>query len=286
MAHKVFLAFVAFMALTALAVITIHGWGYYLSPVDQRPFRPDYNEMKPSSNYSHGLGIIGSAFVTIGVATYSTRKRVRRLWKLGKLSAWLEFHIALCLLGPILVVYHTTFKAGGIAATSLWCMVSVASSGIVGLFLYGQMPRNIKGIEMTDAQIKAEVDGLTEILLQSKYGKHMVREIDGFLGSIERPRTIIQGLVAIYRLFSGRTMIKRFVHAMIAQWNLPEQESKEVYKAAVARTTLQQRTIVLEQVSKIFNYWHAIHVPFTVIMFLTLAAHVTVTILLGYHWIF
>jgi hypothetical protein len=35
-----------------------------------------------------------------------------------------------------------------------------------------------------------------------------------------------------------------------------------------------------------FYYWHAIHFPFSIIMFLTLAAHVTVAILLGYTWIF
>jgi hypothetical protein len=59
-----------------------------------------------------------------------------------------------------------------------------------------------------------------------------------------------------------------------------------MFRAASARTTLVQKTILLAQVEKMFFYWHAIHLPFTIIMFITLAAHVGVTIFLGYRWIF
>jgi len=44
--------------------------------------------------------------------------------------------------------------------------------------------------------------------------------------------------------------------------------------------------VLLTQMERLFFYWHAVHLPFTVIMFITLAAHVIVTVLLGYRWIF
>lgn len=119
MAHKVLLAFLMFITVAAVVAVGINGFGYYTTPLPQRPFLPEYRTMKPSGNYSHGLGIVGAAMITIGVAMYSTRKRVRSLWNLGKLSRLLEIHIFLCLLGPILVVYHTTFKAGGELPTEL-----------------------------------------------------------------------------------------------------------------------------------------------------------------------
>ena len=139
-----------------------------LTPLAERPFREDYGTMKPSGNYSHGLGIVGSLMIIIGVTTYSTRKRVRRLWNIGRLSLWLEFHIFLCLLGPILVVYHTTFKAGGIASITLWTMLSVVASGVIGRFLYVQIPRNMKGAELTEQEIAGELDRLAEIVEQAK----------------------------------------------------------------------------------------------------------------------
>jgi hypothetical protein len=44
--------------------------------------------------------------------------------------------------------------------------------------------------------------------------------------------------------------------------------------------------MLLLQIEKLFYYWHAIHLPFTAIMFVTLALHVGVAIWLGYTWIF
>jgi hypothetical protein len=286
MAHRVFVLFLVFMSLSAMLAIGVRGFGYYATPIPERAFRSDYVVMKPSGSYSHGLGIIGASMITIGVATYSSRKRIRQLWSLGRLSWWLEFHITLCLLGPVLVVYHTTFKAGGVAAISLWCMLSVVASGVIGRFLYVQIPRNMKGLELSEGQIQAELDRLGVALASTPLGTHLIREIDGFIASIRKPETMWQGLWALVSLYRGRRMVRRFVTAMIRRGNLPVREAQKVYQAAIARTVLQQRAIVFEQIGRMFHYWHVIHLPFTVIMFLTLAAHVLVTILLGYRWIF
>lgn len=286
MAHRVFVVFLVFMSLSAVLAISVRGLGYYTTPVAERAFRNDYAVMKPSGTYSHGLGIIGASMISIGVATYSSRKRIRALWSLGRLSWWLEFHIALCLLGPFLVVYHTTFKAGGVAAISLWCMLSVVASGVIGRFLYVQIPRNMKGLELSEGQIQVELDRLGETLSATALGRHLIREIDGFIASLPKPETMWQGLTALVSLYWGRRMVRRFVTAMIRRGNLPAREAQKVYHAAITRTMLQQRAIVFEQIGRMFHYWHVIHLPFTVIMFLTLAAHVLVTIMLGYRWIF
>lgn len=141
MAHRFFGLFLLLLALTAAVVLTLNGWDYYFASAEDRVFMPEHRAMRPSGDLSHGLGIIGATMITVGVVMYSTRKRVNALWNLGKLSVWLEIHITLCLLGPILVLYHSTFKSGGIAAISLWAMLSVAGSGIIGRFLYVWIPR-------------------------------------------------------------------------------------------------------------------------------------------------
>jgi hypothetical protein len=37
---------------------------------------------------------------------------------------------------------------------------------------------------------------------------------------------------------------------------------------------------------QIFHYWHVVHLPFSVIMFVILLIHVAVTVAFGYTWIF
>jgi len=274
------------ISLSAVAVLAIRGFDYYSSPVEQRAFRADHGTMKASGSYSHGLGILGSAMITIGVITYSSRKRIRRLWKLGMLSRWLEFHITLCLLGPILVIYHTTFKTGGIAAISLWCMVSVATSGIIGRYLYSLMPRNIKGAELSDQQMQEELDRMGEVLGASKHGGQLMAAMDGFYNSITPPESITQTVLVLIKLQQSKGQIRRAIRRVAGTHGLSHVQSRQIRDAAWGRSSLMQKMTVLKQVERLFHYWHVIHLPFSLIMFLTLGAHVVVTILLGYHWIF
>ncbi len=286
MAHKVFIAFLLMVGLTALIGVSIRGVEYYLTPISDRAFRTDYAEMKPSGTYSHGLGIIGAGMITLGVATYSSRKRVRNLWNLGKLSSWLEFHIFLCLLGPVLVVYHTTFKAGGIAAICLWSMLSVAASGIIGRFLYVLIPRNIKGSELSASQINQEFDRLGTALRESEVGTSLMKVIDSSFAAVQRPSTFAETVKTFFQLMRVKRRVKNSTRRLLAESHLPHASARTLYKAASSRASLIQRSVILLQVEKLFYYWHAIHLPFTIMMFITLAVHVSVALWLGYRWLF
>jgi hypothetical protein len=104
----------------------------------------------------------------IGVSSYMIRKRSRRLHKVGILKHWLEFHIFLCTLGPILVLFHTSFKFGGIVAISFWSMVAVFLSGIIGRFIYIRIPRTIEGRELTLNEVRKLNTGLAEAALERR----------------------------------------------------------------------------------------------------------------------
>jgi hypothetical protein len=242
--------------------------------------------MKTSGVYSHGLGILGGSMITLGVITYSSRKRIRSLWKVGRLSIWLEFHIFLCLLGPILVIFHTTFKAGGIAAISLWAMISVWASGMVGRFLYAQIPRNLQGAELTGDQIQAELEAHRMKLAGSPLGQQVLQNIDRSFSGFTSPQRLSEILPAMARLRSLRTQIRHSLDAVTQRAAIGAAQANEIRKAALARTRLMQQSIILGQVGRLFYYWHAIHLPFTIIMFITLAAHVVVAVLMGYTWLF
>jgi hypothetical protein len=286
MAHKVFIVFLLLIGVTAVLAIGLHGYAYYVTPIQLRPFSNDHTLLKPSGKLSHGLGIIGASMIIIGITTYSTRKRVRALWNLGKLSMWLEFHIFLCLIGPTLIVYHTTFKAGGIAAISLWTMLSVAASGIVGRFLYVLIPRNIKGSEMTTTQINEQFDVQKKILLETEIGRKLVQHIDQSFAGIKRPTNLSETIATFLQLQRLKHQVKVIVRSQIARRHLRQAMVKNIIHAASARASLIQKSLLLLQVEKLFYYWHAIHLPFTAIMFITLAFHVGVAVWLGYTWFF
>ena len=152
--HIVYILLLSIIVLAVFAAIAVNGFTYYSQPLSDRFFHPGHSVFKPSGTYGHGFGIVGSAIMMLGVGLYMIRKRVKRFGRLGILKHWLEFHIFLCSLGPVLVLYHTAFKFGGLVAISFWSMVAVFLSGIVGRFIYIQIPRTIEGRELTLNEIR------------------------------------------------------------------------------------------------------------------------------------
>jgi hypothetical protein len=180
-AHTIYITILAFFILITLIYPLYSGFYYYQTSLEERFFHEDHQSFKPSGVIGHGLGIIGSLMMIIGVSIYMMRKRSRRLSRMGLLKHWLEFHIFLCTIGPIMVLYHTSFKFGGIVAISFWSMVAVFLSGIIGRFIYIQIPRTIEGRELS----------LTEV--RSMEGDHFRDEI-----SLERR---IKRLAAMQKIF-------------------------------------------------------------------------------------
>jgi hypothetical protein len=154
-AHFIYILVFSAIVTAALVTVTYIGFSYYRLGIEDRFFHSNQEILKPSGVLGHGLGIIGSALMIIGVSVYMVRKRFRALIRLGILKHWLEFHIFLCTLGPILVLFHTSFKFGGVVAISFWSMVAVFLSGIIGRFIYIQIPRTIEGRELSLNEVRA-----------------------------------------------------------------------------------------------------------------------------------
>jgi hypothetical protein len=152
--HRIFLSALVIIVFFTLILLISDGISYYNTSLDERVYHPSHAVLKPSGNTGHGIGIAGSLCMIIGMASYMARKRYRILSRLGALKYWLEFHIFLCTLGPVLVLFHTAFKFGGLVAISFWSMVAVFISGIIGRFIYIQIPHNIDGRELSLAEIR------------------------------------------------------------------------------------------------------------------------------------
>lgn len=287
-AHTVFLAFLLALGLLVPLAIGLRGCGYYATAFADRPFHPQYENLKPSGRESHGYGVIGSLLIITGVSVYSTRKRIRVLRTLGAIRTFLEVHIFLCLLGPALVLYHTTFKFGGIIAVGTWSMLAVVLSGVIGRYLYTQIPKTLQGQEMTDEELSRESGRLkNELLEQSGLASEDLDRLDGALSMMHTERT--EGVLKIL----GRTMLfdlnkRRMLHVLrghLGHVDRSGQAFRDLERLALRRLVLRRRIALLEHSRRLFHLWHVIHLPFTIVMFVILAVHVGVAVVFGYWWV-
>jgi hypothetical protein len=100
-----------------------------------------------SELFGHGIGILGFIFMLMTETLYSLRKRSRSV-RWGKMSMWLELHIFTGLVGPYMVLLHTSWKFNGIAGATTLLTIIIVVSGFIGRYIFTRIPRTIDGIEV------------------------------------------------------------------------------------------------------------------------------------------
>jgi len=286
--HKIYIGLFLIVGISVTILLAINGFDYYSTSIEERFFNPDHNLLKPSGMLGHGFGIIGTLMMIIGVGVYMIRKRYRKLFNIGYLKHWLEFHIFLCSVGPVLVLYHTAFKFGGLVSISFWSMVLVVISGVVGRFIYLQIPRTIQGRELSEQEL-IEIKEKLAIRVRS-----VLSEDTSTLAEFERISSadryksfkLSTAIGYLQRDFFDIKRVMRLFKKRIKLLGIDEDQRKELTQAAKSEITMARRIAFLRTSQKLFQLWHIFHLPFAIAMFVIMVIHVIVTIVFGYKWIF
>jgi len=256
--HRLTLSFYAMVVLSAIVGLGYVGFSFYSLPLEDRYFHPDYALLKPSGLLGHGLGIVGTLLIMVGVFSYMARKKIKTFSRVGVLKYWLEFHIFLCALGPVFILYHTSFKFGGIVSVSFWSLVAVVASGIIGRFVYLQIPHSIEGRELSLQEVQEmKIELGSE--LKTKYDIDISEVNEGNSSEIE---------------------------SQLKAKNLSVKDYRKVKQLINSQKSLVKRIERLDMMQSIFRYWHVAHLPFALIMLIVMAIHVAVVLTFGYKWIF
>jgi pheromone shutdown protein TraB len=284
--HKIFIIILVTIVLGTLVFLIYMGASYYRLSLEERYDHPAYTLLKPSGLLGHGMGIIGTFMVLAGVLSYMARKRYHFLLRMGILKHWLEFHIFLCTLGPILILFHTSFKIGGLVAISFWSMIAVFFSGVIGRFIYIQIPHSIEGRELNLNEIREMKNDIADVVKNS----HNLDEESHYILTESFKRKVgIYHKYAIVRLlknyFQSRKTLKA-VRSVLKKNHLPKAEYVTILSLVKEDISINRKIDGLDTMHNLFKYWHVVHSPFALMMFIIMTIHVAVTIVFGYRWIF
>lgn len=275
--HAVYIYSMALIVVVVTAFLAYTGYSYYHLPLEERFYHPQYDWFKPSGIFGHGLGIIGTLLILVGVIFYMASKKYGFLTRFIRLKYLLEFHIFLCTLGPILVLFHTTFKFGGIVSIAFWSMVAVVLSGVIGRFIYIQIPRSIVGRELSLVEVQ---DQQSEVIDKLSSYQGIDREVIDALMSERDKRS--WSMINWWGNFREMQRIK----GLLQDQPIKTEDRKEILNMAKNGLKLSSRIRRLTQMQRLFKYWHVAHRPFALIMLVIVTIHVVVTVLFGYKWIF
>lgn len=284
--HRIYVYTLSSIVVIVFLYLAIKGYSYYSTPLEERFYHPDHEDFKPSGFFGHGLGIIGTLLIFIGVVMYIARKRYLFLGRFGRLKYWLEFHIFLCSVGPVMVLFHTAFKFGGIVSIAFWSMVAVVASGVIGRFIYIQIPRSIEGEELSLGEIK-ELKINIENILKNNYSldeKSYYTVLQAINSTNHQPEGGFFSSM-VNKFFEDRKAVRK-IKKLLKQNGLKRRDKRHVLRLVKNEIQLNNRIQRLQTMQQLFKYWHVAHLPFALIMLIIVLLHIGVTIAFGATWIF
>jgi len=222
--------------------------------------------------YGHAMGVLGFTLMLCTETLYSLRKRSRNA-RWGRMASWLEFHIFTGLVGPFLVLLHSSWKFNGVAGVLMLLTVVIVISGFIGRYIYTAVPRTADGIELEAGDIEEQIAGL-ETQLQAFAGDA------GQASPLAAPRLAFQsgtgegaspGLERASRGWQGRLFGRR-------------QDPAQREQARRLRSLLKRRNLLRRQVNslatarKLLAVWHTVHIPIGLGMFSLAFVHIIAAI--------
>lgn len=281
--HKLYIGSMVLITASIAIYLAIAGYSYYSLPLEERFYHHQHDWFKPSGIFGHGLGIMGTFLIFFGVTIYIARKRYGFLARFIRLKYLLEFHIFLCVLGPIMILFHTSFKFGGIVSVAFWSMVAVVLSGVIGRFIYIQIPRTIEGRELSLLELK---NIRSEMMEELKQKTALSREyLEELIETAHKERTSA-GLANILQKYWEDRKAIRDIRKQLKDKNINRSERRQIVKTIRREISLSNKIKRLNTMQRLFKYWHVAHLPFALVMLIIVILHVGVTLAFGYKWIF
>lgn len=250
------------LAFTAIIVITI----LYLFVVITQGGIPGAREF-----FGHSFGILGFILMLMTEFLYSRRKRSRSA-RWGKMANWLQFHIFTGIVGPYLVLLHSSWKFNGLAGVVTLLMSIVVFSGFVGRYIYTAVPRSAEGVIV-------ESDELEQAISETESG------LQEWLSAFPRTANQLQPLLvgsagqSDIMLILGRTW--QDWYARFQWWQLksqlqglPRDQITRLEGLIRRRQTLKRQIASLAMARRLLALWHAIHIPIGMTLFFAATVHI------------
>ncbi len=292
--HRMRVRVAGFSSFILVAALTAFGANYYLLPMEQRPFSPKHELLRPSGAIGLKLGYLGVALF-IFIFLYAFRRVIPWLGRIGTARHWMDFHAIAGTTAPIIIAFHASFKFRGIAGIAFWIMVAVALSGVIGRYLYAQIPRSITAAELSFQDLRASEEHLKqELLSQSLFSAaqleralHVpspehIRQIPAIVALGEMLVLDVRqrfNVAALRRAVNGAWGNIRSLGGMISSGNA---EVERVVRIVRQKASLSRRIVFLDRTRSVFHLWHVVHRPFSYAFVVLAVIHIVVVTGFGF----
>ena len=152
-------------------------------------------------------------------------------------------------------------------------------SAFVGRYLYVRIPRSLRGIELSRAELDSHAAALHDELVARPEAAGLVARIEALERAAAPSMPTWSGLV--FGEIALRRRIREFGQA-VRHSRLSAHQERDLIRLTKERVLLLRQVAYLQRTRRAFNLWHVFHLPLVYLLLVIVAGHVALTVYLGY----
>ena len=262
---------------SVLAFLTWKGWDYYILSRPERLLSPLNKTLRSAGPWGHGVGIVATAFM-LSNFFYAVRKRTRSLNGLGDIRGWLDFHVFVGFMSPLVIAFHAAFQMNNqLASGTYTALAVVVATGIVGRYIYGLVPAHGERAEELE-DLAANFERLRA------FAAPELTRASGGAALLDRATAKVRtgSMIALFLLFPFESAALRF-RLFLLKRRLEFPEHFPDLKAAILKLArLRWQLRLYKSLKNLLRGWRLFHATLAVFLVLALTAHIGVALYLGY----
>ncbi|HTM22138.1 MAG TPA: 4Fe-4S dicluster domain-containing protein [Kofleriaceae bacterium] len=221
-------------------------------------------------------GYAGAGLLAIS-ALYPVWRRFRLFRWISSNAMWFDFHMMAGVVGPMFILLHSAFKLDNWVSVAFWCMVIVVISGVIGRYLYTQVPDLMNGRELEEldhqrafARLRA-VHPAPVAVAEQELAHHRSRAerfaaATGLIGAFFW--ILAEDLRRPFRRGARRGRFKAA--------GAPRHVVKELTRRTGRSMLINRRQVLAPRAQLVLHSWKMVHVPFTILLVIISALHIYV----------
>lgn len=249
----------------------------------------EFSNLTPESGAGYWLGIIGGSLMLI-LLLYPLRKKVRFLNMFGKIKYWFKLHMLFGVLGPVAILFHANFSLGSTNSNvAFFSMAIVASSGLVGRYLYAKIHHGLYGRKADLKELRVSLkESKNNLGSHFKLTKDVVDKIKSSERLLLRSRNIIWATLIWPIVFIRTAWAKRSIHKSLNKAFIDAGPEKGWDKKMIRSLSRDANNEVQPYIDGLYNMygfrvfeslfslWHFLHLPLFFMLVFTGILHVVV----------
>jgi thioredoxin reductase/NAD-dependent dihydropyrimidine dehydrogenase PreA subunit len=265
-----------------IALLLVKGWDYYLLPPLQRLRSPLHRSLRPAGVWGHGVGVAATAFM-LSNFLYAARKRWSALRGLGTIRGWLDFHVFVGFMSPLVILFHAAFRSNNLLATGTSAALAVVMlSGIIGRFIYGMVP-SVQGQAVELDELAASFERLRERARPAMAESRDPARLEAVLALATRqvPGGWLPSLA--FRVPASALRLRFRVWRVRRYFRDPERRAR-FRDSLVRMNRIRFQIAFFNGLRGLLRSWRVLHASLAAFLVLAIAAHIAVSLFLGYGW--